>query len=1086
MAVENERFYKPGVYFNHTEMSTDGIYTTVVVVVDAYGQIIGVSFDDTMTESKFKIDAEDNLYVYVPGDKVSVPNTYRLLADQTSLVYPTFADAITAQDLVEGVHNAAIAALTDVESFETSRVLGAAWVAEADLLGEAIMADQTTYGIQTMTSGSNVTATNVADVTLTNVDVLLGLVQEILDGEAMLMEDTVLATEAVMGLYTPGMYYGATDRVIGSSITYYTSFVAVDANGRIAGVFADATVGGAAEGEKATKWILGEEGYPMPGGWHNQAIAYGEAIVMNQGLDGFTTTTTKGETTYTNGRYYVEGLAGVTIHVEDVDVAINEALAQATEWEFEAGTYYIAAGETFMFATVDGSGLIQNIVIDQVRAEESVTYMVDGEEFMLYTYEQQKVVAEELVERTLLVYKDGEDYRSVYDVLEDGYAEGLDAEDAVTFELDAELGIDEMATLEVVAGNFTKQVLGAKYAEGVFTSPWNVQAETFAAEFLGGDSPYVINLTDGTHTDVTGVTIKVNKYQQMLVDLLIDAQDDANAYMAFATESAPTDELANGMYFVSLTPNTDGEQAVAYMTVKDNTIVELAFDVTTVDGGVLTTYNMLGDAETPLAEGVTVEPTNDDFYELAPLAAQWIMDNQDDIVAEIETGYDYKEDGDFTAATATEWTSYDGTDYQSLTELLVQEALFARVQEIADAAGAAFMADLTLAAGEIAAARVLDVEIANLISFGVSYDPVNDEIIDISSAGVYEAQEVSANTEGQVILTLDYDGIDYIYTADVAVNSVSSLNNAILADLHKTDLDGLNILSGVSSALDTDNGFQINNAGARVVVPVVWWQDYDGETPTSGIANLDELGAGTHVLTAAIEYEEDLFVTRDYTVVVVSEEDALEAAMASLLPGIILDNGEFTAAMADLPTETSVEGVTIAWVEDSTQATYAAGELDLTRMYTSEKVTLTATVTAGGSSDTESFEFRIVPLTAAAVKARMQADVADVFDATVMYVDLGATGVIDNTSGLFSTAIFADENLAGVTLTFSLDSEDDAHSGLLGIDAATGEVEVLLDTYAGAPFEVTVIATITNDTDATVAGDEVEFAIDYKFTAFAN
>jgi len=1097
--VQNERFYKPGVYFNHTEMSTDGVYTTVVVVVDAYGEIVGVSFDDTTTVSKFKIDADDQLYVYVPGDKVSVPNTYRLLAGQTSLDYPTFADAITAEDLVEGVHNAAIAELADIETFETSRVLKEAWVTEADLLGAAIIADQTTYGIQTMVSGAAVTTVNVADVDLTNVDVLIGLVQSILDGEAMLTEETVLATTPVMGLYTPGMYYGDTDRVIGSSNYYYNAFVAVDQYGRIAGVFTDATVGGAADDEKATKWILGEEGYPLPGGWHNQAIAYGEAIVVNQGLEGFVFTDHD-----IDDREYADQVAGTTIHVEGINIAIAEAIALATDWDNQQGTYYVVSGETFMFATINADGEIENLVIDQVRSEDQATIVIDGDVFMLYTYEQQKVVAEELVERTLLVYKDGEDYRSVYDVLRDGYSESLDIEDAVSFDLDTDLGIDEMATLEIVAGNYTKQVLGAAYGAGTLTTPWNVQTQAFASVFLGETSPYVINLTDGRHTDVTGVTIKVEKYQQMLVDLLLVAQDSDDAYAAYVVEVTPSTPVADGMYFASLTPKTNGNQAVAYMTVVDNTITDLVFDVTTVSAGTLTTFNALGDAQF-VAKDETKDG-EDDYYEVAPLEAASILAVQSGIIAEIEAGFDYKTDGDYGVMTSGIWGSagldLEGTDYATLTEMLVQEALLARVQEIADAAGVSFMENkkVELASGEQKANHMAagDFEIAGaLVKFGVSYDPINDDVLDIDSAGDLEAQEVSSNTTGTVMMTLDFDGIDYVYEVTYPIHTASSLNTADLAVHYKTGLDGLEILEGVTKVLTDITGFKMDNAGARVSTTGLWWTNYDTVTASSGLGlDLGGLVAGTHVITYSLEYETGLLVTRDYTVVVVSEADAVADALAGLSAGIILDNGEFTAQTVNLPKVTSIEGITFNWAVDVDSSGVAdmndaSGILTLDRMYTSQKVILTATVKADTvAKETQQFEFRIVAETNAGVEARMVKEVKANLDTAINYLDIALSGLVPNTSGLIMSTDFALDTTAVVS--YALEFTHAANSGLITINSTNGELTIVANngTIAGTTEEVvTVVVTISVNTDEDPEAqkdEEVLFTEEYSFIIFKN
>ncbi len=283
--VENTRFYKPGVYFNNTEIAENGFYTYSVVIVDTYGKIAGIMFDETKTTSEFLVDEDGQLYVYIEGDGKSVPHTYRAIASNADFTdYPTASDAITANDLVVGIHQAEIAELSAIVAHESRQILGDdTWVGQTDLLISKIIADQTTYGVDTATSGNLVTAINVPGMNLTNVDELLALVQEILIGAAALEETDVLATTPVSGLYEAGYEFGVTGRLVGSSVSYYTSFVAVDAYGRIAGVYADATLASDIDGGHATKWILGEEGYPLPGGWDTQARAYGEAVVKNQG-----------------------------------------------------------------------------------------------------------------------------------------------------------------------------------------------------------------------------------------------------------------------------------------------------------------------------------------------------------------------------------------------------------------------------------------------------------------------------------------------------------------------------------------------------------------------------------------------------------------------------------------------------------------------------------------------------------------------------------------------------------------------------------------------------------------------------------
>ena len=333
--VDGSIQYKPGVYFNHTDVGTNGFYTYSVVIVDAYGKIAGVLFDETKTTSEFFIDDDDQLYIYIEGEGEGLPNTYRAIARDIPISeYPKASDAVTANDLVSDINDAEILALDEIVAHETRKILGDEWVAQTESLAERIIAEQTTVGIDTSEYSSDETELNDEYLTSSKADLLLGLVQTILEGEAQIDDDTVLATTPVHGSYTPGYEFGVTGRLVGTYISYYTSFVAVDAYGSIAGVYVDATAP-AEEDSHGTAWI--HYGINLEA----HARAFGEAVVEMQGTS-FTyyeTNRFRVETQLpaqipggfdypTNSRIYTDEIAGCTIGVEGLATAVEAALSE--------------------------------------------------------------------------------------------------------------------------------------------------------------------------------------------------------------------------------------------------------------------------------------------------------------------------------------------------------------------------------------------------------------------------------------------------------------------------------------------------------------------------------------------------------------------------------------------------------------------------------------------------------------------------------------------------------------------------------------------------------------------------------------
>ncbi len=642
--VINDRSYKPGNYFNFVkESGENGKVTMVNLFVDSYGTIAGVAYNDTDSRSSFKADAYGNLYVLIKGDGVTVPNAYRRLDNATVAPedYPKKTDAITDNDLIYGLHgddsglenqlDQEIKQLITISTYETARVLGLSWIKDADLLAEKIVNDQTTYGIQTKVVGDKTTAINVVGVDLTNVDVLIDLVQEILDGEAALgttdtVEEPVTTNEygetVVEGTYTPGLYYAHTPRDVdfdSGLVQYVFGYIVVDQYGVITGVeFDKSTKGG-------TESVLDSD-------FAGQTALYADSFVKNQGYISATKVLDTedldedGEETEVIAMY-ADNIAGVTIDILPlVDVQKEIALVSQT---IQDSVYHVSNDDSFLYLTVK-HGKIQDVYYDElVQTDTAYITDEDGDQRQLYTYDRQKSPGIRVESETLLIYEDGNDY--IYageeEVLEDGYETGYTVGADIEFHLDEDQEIDELATLMPVQGNYTKQGLD---------SDWGVAIRELSKKVVGETNSNVFDL----NADL-GVSLEdVQSFQVLLNEALIQAQDVNNAIYGLLDiykdkdKVKAVEEFAEGAYYGASSADKNGDQAFVYFVIDNvngdgtighsangyDRIINLYMDVTTVgDDGKLTTYTMLGDDESfsldeeNEEEGATDDDT--DWYE---------------------------------------------------------------------------------------------------------------------------------------------------------------------------------------------------------------------------------------------------------------------------------------------------------------------------------------------------------------------------------------------------------------------------------------------------------------------------------------
>jgi hypothetical protein len=466
-----------------------------------------------------------------------------------------------------------------------------------------------------------------------------------------------------------------------------------------------------------------------------------------------------------------------------------------------------------------------------------------------------------------------------------------------------------------------------------------------------------------------------------------------------------------------------------------------------------------------------------------------LVADQSGVINLIENGFGYTSRDTINIVPAGSGFNTLGVNKEAvrlLTHELANEALRARVAERAAEVGKLWtdLAKAGTAAKNLYAGQVLSfstVSSAADVVFGSSatpkfaarYDSADSRTLAISSTNFTAQQDITANSTAAVTLRLTFDGVDYEYVASYTVKPLVSWNQDAIAaanaatapnayygagigfnqNTNLSKLNGLRMIVGQSTsivpALPTSLG--ILNSGTSVLAAnyqsgvtnnVEWFINY-GATNQSGIAALSELSAGTQVVTLKLTYDnagtsvvtDDKFITRDYTVTVLTAAQALTAALTEAVPGIILNNGEATRSTGlVLPLKQStnpIAGVTYSWTfgEGSgfTSFNSTTGALGLTRMYTQQKVALTVTVNGAGSvGNTRNFEFRIMPFSNDEIKERIEADVVNAFEVAPRFFDLNATGVTAG-SGIIDLATLLNsgllsEDAARSTITFSLKS----------------------------------------------------------------
>jgi hypothetical protein len=506
--------------------------------------------------------------------------------------------------------------------------------------------------------------------------------------------------------------------------------------------------------------------------------------------------------------------------------SIQQAIDAASVWSAVDGTYFVEGEDgLFLYVSFDRAGKVQFLYLDQTVEYDQATISVRDRgtlrEYPLFIYQQQVKVGEELVERSILVYLDGATYVVVNDYEGKDGLPAVEAGTRVRFALDANDGINEEATLEPVVG------YGTRYAQD---AEFKAQAELFAEYFAGADTPYLLNLlADGTTDSIDDFDLVVTEFQALLVKAFLRAATATTATLPNTTNyrlnALPTPpvvgtntRLSNGRYFASVNANEKGEQFFGLFLVQNNVITNAFIDATRFVDGEVTTFTALGQAETPRRAGVTVEPTNDDFFEKIGADVRILVQSGFQAVggssalAGIANGFGYTSRDDITIVPATSGVYSLLVSYQNPIRLLhhavAEQGLRAWPADYAKLVLANWKAlntDLGAARALYSATQTANPDL-NVISyadvntsglalfnavggadntarFQVRYDSLDRTVANLSTTGfnIVPERGLTANATARFTMQLDFDGETYTETLSVQVKSVVSWNRDVIA-----------------------------------------------------------------------------------------------------------------------------------------------------------------------------------------------------------------------------------------------------------------------------------------------------------------
>lgn len=597
--VERVRRYQPGTYMlAESRPNNQNGYVFAVVTIDDYGRIAGVYIDQTITTRNLFRSNEGLFYVLVPGNRLNIPDAYRLISLSTPVEdYPTKDDAIRSSDLVVGIDTNAIRSLTRLPVNETKQMAASRlnqngalnYQEQMQRVAQKIVDDNTTYGFNLVERNGVLTTSSIEGITEA-LDVPLFLVQSILDGPARLNETPSLRLDSNprFGAYHPGTFVEFSPTAyVNNELVHGVSIVVVDAFGRVAGVYLDELVASTARTNVvASKQILKEAvgGNNQSLAWYEQANRLANQIVLNQGINGFSLVrlnTFTPDTLRVDAPTLVIGnFSPVSIRVNEVFLATQANLTEALFNDYVDGTYLVSptsSSNAFAYITIRNQTIV-DVFIDRFVLLDQGSIFRRGQAVSLQRVTRRFPTPTGVVTGDVIVYNVDNVYYSANNVTEvNNFV--LPSNQTIARDQQVTLTQDELASLRPVPGWQTASSLRQVDAS---QQQWFDDQRAIARAIQDAGNLTSFQLTEGRITNVTGVNqVSADFALELVAQGLHQARDSQNIVfdVPFLPQRLP---LADGSYIAHAAPETNGAMSFSYMVVEDGQIITWIVDQTSL------------------------------------------------------------------------------------------------------------------------------------------------------------------------------------------------------------------------------------------------------------------------------------------------------------------------------------------------------------------------------------------------------------------------------------------------------------------------------------------------------------------------
>ncbi len=993
--VEFERKYEPGTYFASSENINDnGGYSFVVVVIDSYGDIAGVHIDETYSSRLLYRDIEGDLYVYIEGDSISIPSSYRKIdKDLAYKNYPVITDAITTNDLIDGIHTSQIKALEEVQVNETKVFLNGDLNMGSDILfndqlkmvEEKIMQDNTTYGFNLYRSGDTLRTDSVAGVSIA-VSEYLELVQGILDIDAKLKTNTELLTRdnPVYGVYEPGTYVSYSDRVlIGEDLNFGVAITVVDDFGSIAGVYLDETANNKIfDGTYSTKGIMGDnfglKSEENEYEWYEQASRISDQIVNNQGVDGiqvysdYVVSKSFLDEIETSGDavYFTDAISGIDIRVDRLLQAAKKTLVEAIFTGYQDGIYFMEGSEGLFGIITIKNNEIEDIYVDRIKTVFQAQYELDGEEYDLYTFIRAFEMGDTNEYESVNIYEKEGVYYSSVDLFE---IQGTELSSSSRLEKDEEVELSqvEKASLVIVPGNYTAKIAGD--SEYVNLAGWTENNEKLMNKFIESNGTHTVFLENGNYiVDEDILYYDVSYVLELINGGLYQARTGNPTFEAVGNSTSKL--LADGEYFYSSTPSKRGEIEFGYMIITDGNISSLYFDKTFLsEDGTSTLF---------------VEDSGGYFREQMVTLVDVMIENQNYLVNKMLDDYVYYEEDSINSISDDSVFEIEGFEigvepythiFKELIDLSVNERLTVDAKYIAEYLGTSedYYKDLYFRSYEtledFLPVEFATVELAN--EYELEWITSNDRDLDLENPeNGYDVEVDEIDEDKEIYLTMNVrlPGTDEII-----------YQHTYLFDILTRSSEGRRLLSRANLSLPSN--FIIEDTA--VILPnsnttIIRWASSDQTVMTSAglTLNVDEDTEIT--LTAYADIDDNGMLSdgepfKEFNVTVLTTENAIRRVRDSIELSTIYQYIDHDFRLSN---ESPVWGVTYTWNVFNPYIVLTEHEdyTDVRVIRTSydANVTFTADINVGSANNDVTKQYKILEGTKAVFEEYAHEDIA--------------------------------------------------------------------------------------------------------------